>query len=232
MAGRFIDVLGTTYSKLQLGLDSAALNLKAVGTKMRVRNKADSADAPVVGSVIAASGDFLELNEDAAGAGADWKVTLARPATGMTAAMTLTLPTSVGSPAQVLTTDGSTGALSWTTVAAGNDKIITDTTSLAFGSTSPTAMFTLPANAVVQNVFVVIDTTFNGTPSLSVGITGTTSKYLASTQVDLTQPATTAFELQPGLPSVGTPENLIFTYAAGGASAGAARILVCYSIPS
>jgi hypothetical protein len=93
-------------------------------------------------------------------------------------------------------------------------------------------MFTLPANAVVSEIAVVVDTSFNGTPSLSVGITGTLSKYLSSTQVDLTQPATTTFEIQPGMASVGTTEAIIFTYAAGGASAGAARILVSYSIPS
>ena len=231
MAGRFLDVLGTTYNKIQIGIDSAALNLKAVSNKVRARNKADSADAPLVGSVIAASGDFLELNEDAANAGADFKFTLARPATGMTAPVTLTFPTTAGTAAQALTTDGS-GVLSWVTVAAGNDKIVTDTTSVAFGSTSPTSMFTLPANAVISEVAVIVDTAFNGTPSLSVGIAGTTSKYLSSTQVDLTQPAMTAFEIQPGIASVGTTEALIFTYAAGGASAGAARVLVSYSIPS
>lgn len=231
MAGRFLDVLGTTYNKLQLGIDTAALNIKAVSNKVRARNKADSADAPLVGSVIAASGDFLELNEDAAGSGADYKMTLARPATGMSAAVTLTFPATAGTAAQALTTDGS-GVLNWTTIAAGTDKVVTDTTSLAFGSTSPTSMFTLPANAVISEVAVIIDTAFNGTPSLSVGITGTLSKYLSSTQVDLTQPATTTFEIQPGMASVGTTEALIFTYAAGGASAGAARILVSYSIPS
>jgi hypothetical protein len=231
MAGRFLDVLGTTYNKLQLGIDAAALNIKAVSNKVRARNKADSADAPLVGSVIAASGDFLELNEDAAGSGADYKMTLARPATGMSAAVTLTFPATAGTAAQALTTDGS-GVLNWTTIAAGTDKVVTDTTSVAFGSTSPTAMFTLPANAVVSEIAVVVDTSFNGTPSLSVGITGTLSKYLSSTQVDLTQPATTTFEIQPGMASVGTTEAIIFTYAAGGASAGAARILVSYSIPS
>lgn len=231
MAGRFLDILGTTYSKIQLGIDSAALNLKAVSNKVRARNKADSADAPLVGSVIAASGDFLELNEDAAGSGSDYKMTLARPASGMSSAVTFTLPATAGTPAQALVTDGS-GVLNWTTIAAGSDKIVTDTTSVAFGSTSPTSMFTLPANAVISEIAVVIDTSFNGTPSLSVGISGTLSKYLASTQIDLTQPAMTVFEIQPGMPSVGTTEALIFTYAAGGASAGAARILVSYSIPS
>lgn len=231
MPGRFLDILGTTYSKIQLGIDSAALNLKAASNKVRARNKADSADAPLVGSVIAASGDFLELNEDAAGSGADYKMTLARPAAGMVAARTITLPGEAPIAGFAVITDAS-GNWSYGVVAAGNDKIVTDTTSIAFGSTSPTVMFTLPANAVISDVAVVVDTPFNGAPSLSVGITGTLSKYLASTQVDLTQAATTAFEVQPGLASVGTTEAIIFTYSAGGASAGAGRILVSYSIPS
>ena len=130
-----------------------------------------------------------------------------------------------------MVTDG-VGNLSFAAIAAGNDKIVTDTTTLAFGSTSPAAMFALPANAVVQSVTVVIDTAFNGTPSLSAGIAGTVSKYLSATQVDLTQPATTVFEIEPGLASVGAIESLIATYAAGGATAGSARLQVAYSIPS
>jgi hypothetical protein len=232
MAGRFLDIFGSVYNKFQLGIGATAVNLKEVTGKLRARNKADSADAPVVGSVIAASGDAIQINEDAAGAGADWLMTLNRPATGMTAAVNLTLPATVGSPAQVLTTDGATGVLSWSTVAAGTDKVITDTTSLAFGSGATVAMFSLPANAVVSNVVVTIDTAFNGTPSLSVGVTGTLSKYFASTQVDLTQPSTTSFGVDPSLNAVGTVEALIATYSAGGATAGAARISVSYSIPS
>lgn len=231
MAGRYIDFLGTTFDKLQVGIGTAAVNIKQVAGKLRVRNKADSADAAIVGSVIASSGDFLELNEDAAGAGADWKYTLGRPAAGMASALNLNLPPNAGTPGFAMVTDGA-GNASWAPIAAGNDKTITDTTTLAFGSVSPLTMFSLPANAVVQDVTVVIDTAFNGAPSLSVGIAGSVSKYLGATQVDLTQVATTTFELQPGLAAVGVAEALIATYAAGGASAGSARLLVSYSIPS
>lgn len=232
MAGRFIDVLGSVYSKVQLGIDAAAINLKSVSGKFRARNKADSADVPVIGSIVGSSGDQIQINEDAAGTGADWLMTINRPATGMTAAVNLTLPATTGSPNQVLTTDGAGGTLSWSTVAAGTDKVVTDTTSLAFGTASPLTMFTLPANAVVQAVTVVIDTAFNGTPTLSVGIAGTLSKYLGSTQVDLTAGAAVTFEVEPGLTSVTTTEAIIATYAAGGATVGAGRVLVNYCIPS
>lgn len=235
MAGRFIDVLGSVYNKVQLGIDSAAINLKSIGGKLRARNKADSADVPVVGSVIAASGDLIQINEDAVGSGADWLMTLNRPAAGMTHALNLTFPSAdpaVGQALTVSTFAGDNIALSYTTIAAGADKTVNDTTSLAFGTVSPLAMFTLPINAVVMNVTVVIDTPFNGTPSLSVGVTGTLSKYLSSTQVDLTAAATVIFEIEPGLAAIGTTESIIATYAAGGATAGAGRILVSYSTPS
>lgn len=229
--GRFIDLLGTSLDKLQVGIGATAVSIKQVAGKLRARNKADSADVAVVGSVIAASGDFLELNEDATSAGADWKLTLARPATGMTAARTITLPGEAPTAGFALVTDA-TGQLSFSAIAAGSDKIITDTTTLAFGSTSPLSMFNLPANAVVHGISVVIDTAFNGAPSLSIGIAGTVSKYLGSTSVDLTQAATTSFGAEPALASVGSIEAVIATYAAGGATAGSARLLVAYSIPS
>lgn len=229
--GRFVDLMGTTADLLRVGIGATAVGIKQVAGKLRVRNKADSADAPIVGSVIASSGDFLELNEDATAVGADFKYTLARPAAGMTAARTITFPAEAPTAGFGLITDAA-GNLSFTAMATGNDKAITDTTTLAFGSAASVALFTLPIGAIVQGVSIVNDTAFNGTPSLSIGIAGTVSKYVGATQIDLTQPATTVFEIQPGLPAPGTAEALIATYAAGGATGGSARILVTFSIPS
>ena len=93
-------------------------------------------------------------------------------------------------------------------------------------------MFTLPASNIIPWAQVVIDTPFDGSPSLSVGISGETSKYLSSTQVDLTAAAGTVFEVSPGLPAPGGSEALIATYAAGGATQGSARILIAYMLPS
>ena len=78
---------------------------------------------------------------------------------------------------------------------------------------------------------MIVDTAFNGTPTLSVGVSGTTSKYMASTQVDLTQAATTMMSVTPNLPAQGV-ETIIATYAAGGASVGAARMIVIFATPS
>lgn len=231
--GIWKNLIGTTLAKFQLGV--GGINVKSVSNKLRARNAADSADAPVVGSVIGSSGNDIELNESAAGSGADWKFIIRRPSTGMSEARTVVLPSgnpAVGQVMQVASYASGVVTLDYLTVAAGNDKTVVDTTTLAFGTTSPLSMFTLPANAVVMLVKVIIDTPFNNTPSLSVGVSGTTSKYLGTSDVDLTAAAGTVFEIAPGLPAGGSTEALIATYSVGGASVGAARILVEYVIPS
>lgn len=226
---KFSDILGSIANSFRIGL--SGVTVKSSSGNLLVRNTADSADAPIVTSLLNVSGDSLVINSDAANTGADRSITLARPNTGMSASYTLTLPTSIGSPGQVLATDGSSGVLSWTTAGgSNNDRVTVDTTNLAFGSTTTVSMFTLPANAVVRVVRVLVDTAFNGTPSLSIGISGNTSKYVASNQVALGTVA--EYEIYPGLASNGSSEALIATYSAGSASAGAARIEVDYVIPA
>jgi hypothetical protein len=150
----------------------------------------------------------------------------------MTASVVYTFPTSDGSPNQVLQTDGS-GVLTWADASSTASSIKCDTTSLAFGSSSPVAMFTRPANAIIHWIDVIIDTAFNGTaPTMSVGVAGTTSKYLGTGDVNLKGTAKDVYTVHPGEVTSGSPEDLICTYAADGSAAGAARILVYYSVPA
>lgn len=221
--GIFQDLLGTLRATFKIG-GTTGVVLKNSSGNLLVRNTGDSADAAVTTSKLNMSGDALDINSDAAAAGADWKYTLQRPASGMTAAVVLTLPPDDGSPSQVLQTDGS-GNLTWVSAGSTANAEKMDTTNLAFGTASPLSLFSTAAADILSKVQVVVDTPFNGTPSLSVGVTGTTSKYLSTTDVDLTAAAGTVFEVHPGLPAAGV-EALIATYTAGGASAGAARILV------
>lgn len=221
--GIFQDLLGTLRATFKIG-GTTGVVLKNSSGNLLVRNTGDSADAAVTTSKLNMSGDALDINSDAAAAGADWKYTLQRPASGMTAAVVLTLPPDDGSPSQVLQTDGS-GNLTWVSAGSTANAEKMDTTNLAFGTASPLSLFSTAAADILSKVQVVIDTPFNGTPSLSVGVTGTTSKYLSTTDVDLTAATGTVFEVHPGLPAAGV-EALIATYTAGGASAGAARILV------
>ena len=225
----FSDLIGTTKAYFKIG-STTGVRLKNSAGDLLVRNTGDSADAAITTSKVNVSGDVVDINSDAAGSGADWKYTIQRPASGMTAAVTLTLPVDDGTASQVLGTDGN-GVLSWVSAAdtALADKM--DTTSLAFGTTSPVAMFTTSAADVIDRIEVIIDTAFDGTPTMSVGIAGTTSKYMGTTDVDLTAAAATVFEVHPGLDAAGA-ESLIVTYAAGGAAAGAARVIVHYGTPA
>lgn len=233
MAGVFKNLLGTISAKFQLGL--AGPNIKGTSGKVQARNAADAAFATIEAALFATYGNDFELNSGAAASGADWKYSIRRPSTGMTHALIVVYPNTDPAVGQALTVASFAGdviTLQWTTIAAGTDKVVVDTTTLAFGTASPLAMFTKPANAEVTNVRIIIDTPFNGAPSLSIGIAGTTSKYAPSTAVDLTAAATTVFEYDPGEVATGGTEALIATYAAGAASAGSARIEVAYVIPS
>lgn len=233
MAGRFIDLLGTIFTKFQVGIGGPQLK-NSSGT-LEVRNAGDSAYAQMRMILAAITGDSIVLNEQALAAGSSWKFTVSRPGSGMTHDLTMVLPSGDPSVGQALTVAGFAGnviTLQWTTIASGSEKLVVDTTSLAFGSTSPVAMFTAPANAVHTLYQVIIDTAFNGTPSVSIGVSGTTAKYVPSNAVDLTASAGTVFEYAPGVAATGSTENIIATYSAGGASAGAARILAYYSIPA
>lgn len=227
--GWFTDLLGTTRAYFKIG-GTTGVRLKNNAGNLEVRNTGDSADAAVTTSKVNVSGDSVDINSDAAGSGADWKYTLQRPASGMTAAVTLTLPPNDGTSGQVLQTDGS-GVLTW--VSAGDTSLALkmDTTSLAFGATSPVSMMTTGAADIIDHIDVIIDTAFNGTPSASVGIVGSTSKYFAATDLDLTATAGTVFTVHPGVAAAGA-EPLIITYSAGGASAGAARFVVFYGTPA
>lgn len=228
MGGRFEDLFGTLKDHIRLGL--AGVRLKNSSGNLLVRNVGDSADAQATMSKLNVSGDVVDINSDAASTGADWKYTLQRPTSGMVAAVTLTLPVDDGTPNQVLATDGD-GVTSWISAASTSACDKMDTSSLAFGTASPLALFTTGSGDIIDEIEVIVDTAFNGSPTLSIGISGTASKYMASTEVDLTASAGTIFSVHPGLGAQGA-ESLIATYAAGGASAGAARIIVHYGTPS
>jgi len=224
------DLVGTVAGYIRLGL--TGVRLKNDSGNLAIRNAADGADAAITASKLNVSGDVVDLNSDAAGSGADWTYTLQRPSSGMSAAVTLTLPVDDGSPDQVLSTNGS-GALSWVSAGSTASNATVDTTTVAFGASSPVSAFTLPANAVVDEVEVIVDTAFNGTaPQLSVGVSGTTAKYMGATSNDLKATAGTRFVSHPNEPAVGTTEAIIVTYAADSSSAGSARVLVTYSVPA
>jgi hypothetical protein len=209
----WLKIVGTQAGKFVLGL--TGVTLKNNSANLQVRNNADSAYAAVeAGNVV--------VN------GSSYGVTLSASAS-QAANYALTLPVDDGSPNQVLVTDGA-GVLSWQSAASTADHWKVDTTSFAFGSGSTVSMFTLPANSVIDKVTVIVDTAFDGTPSMSVGVSGNASKYVASGDTLLT--VADRYDVPNQQAAVGTTEALEIAYTAGGATVGAGRVLVSYAVPA
>lgn len=229
MSGIFSDFWGTSKAYFKIG-GTAGVRLKNSSGNLLVRDTGDTADAAVTVSQLNNSGDSIVINSDAAGSGADWSYTIQRPTSGMTANQTLKLPAGLGSAGQAVVTDG---AGNWSYASAGDTSLCSkmDSTALAYGTSSPAAMFSTGANDIIDHIDVTIDTPFNGTATMSIGVSGTASKYMGSTDVDLTAAAGTTFQVHPGLSAQGA-ESLILTYAAGGSTAGAARAIVFYGTPA
>ena len=233
--GVFKNLLGTVLDRFQLGL--AGPLIKNDTGAIAVRNAADADYAAVQVALVQVFGDDIELNAGAAGAGADWLMRLVRPDTGMTENIDIILPAGTPSPGQLLRVASfSSGAVAleyYTASEGASNMVLMDSTTLAFGASSPVSLFTKPANALVERIKVIVDTPFDGTnPQLSIGISGTTSKYGAASHIDLTADAGTVFDLDYGLPATGGTEALIGTYSGDGSAAGSARIQVIYVVPS
>lgn len=229
--GWYNDLAGTTNVSFLVG---TANILKAISGGFSFRNLADNADAKIQVSTLEASNDSILINYDAANSGNDWTFSLARnPA--QTAALTLQAPAAKGTDGYVLRQKAGTSAniieLELAAVGVTSQCISVDTTTLAFGSASPLTLFNTPANAVIHKIEIIIDTQFNGTPTVTIGVSGSTSKYMTAGQSVLTSIAGSSYEANPRLPAT-AGESLIATYSAGGSTAGSARILVYYSVPS
>jgi hypothetical protein len=228
--GLFSDLVGTLKGNFQI--EKGGVKLKNAAGALEVKAADGTTDAPITTSKVNVSGNAIDLNSAAVGSGADWKYSLKRPANGMTAAVDLTLPATDGTPGQVMQTDGA-GNLSFATAGTTEDKVGVNETVLSYDTTSPLSLFTLPINAIVDKIRVVIDTAFNGTaPTLSIGISGTASKFMASTLNDLKGSVGDVYECHPGVAAEGGTQALIATYAADGSTAGSARIQVFYTIPT
>jgi hypothetical protein len=89
----------------------------------------------------------------------------------------------------------------------------------------------LPMGAMVLSARMVIETVFNGTtPTLGVGITGTTGKYIATAAV-LTATGLVAGATVTGIP-LASEETLVLTPNAGAiaSTAGKGRVVIEYVV--
>lgn len=205
----FSDLAGTLRTAFRIGVN----RLENVSGILTSRTNA-GVDAP-----IAASQAQIK--------GASFATTLAAATSGQVANLTFRLPAADGATNQALVTDGA-GNTFFATVATGANTVKAEDQLVPFGSTSPVTVVALPAGATIMSVRVETETAFDGTPSLSVGLTGNTAKYMAASDTDLAVLGT--YEVAPMIEEAGAVSPIV-TYAAGGATVGSARVTVQWVIP-
>lgn len=97
---------------------------------------------------------------------------------------------------------------------------------LAFGTSSPLAIGTPPANSIVSKLIVDVTEAFDGTaPTLNIGTAGTADLYMDETEIDLTTIGTYIVDIYK-LDVAGTAAQAI--YVPDSSAAGAADILFKY----
>lgn len=191
------------------------IQIKDVTGVVQTRNAADSAFAE------AAVAKIRIQNTNAVNA-----VILSAPG-GLGASQTYVLPGVDGSTGQILSTDGA-GNLSWVdTVANAN---LTQVESFTEATSSPLTIFTPPANAIIMEISIVVDTAAGAsTPTVEVGVSGTPDLYMAATDTDLLTQGT--YTLRPLADVTGTPSAVILTITVAGQTF-TGRVYVTYANPS
>ena len=231
----FTNLWGTSKAFFLIGLGALGVRLKNLGSGngLAIRNAVDDADLNLTVNQLKNNADSIEINADAADTSTDRKLTLARnPAAS--AAVTIVFPAAKGTDGQFFRQKAGTASNVIElehAEAGGGGALTTDTTSIAFGTSSPAAMFQLPVGAVVDYIDIIVDEAFDGAaPTGSVGITGTTSKFVSATDFDLKSEG--QYRTHPGLPAEGSAQDLIFTLSPDSSTEGAARVIVAYSLPT
>lgn len=222
------DIGGTLGAFFRLGLtgvrlsnNSGNLEVKSADGSAFAEAKASKLTATGADIVIDSADDPLTISNNSAQSGA---LQIIAPAAKSTDGYVLRQKAGTGS-----------GVIELEFAAAGNTDacVKVDTTTVAYTDSGAVTCFTLPANAVVHSVKVIVDTAFDGTgQSLAVGISGTTGKYMATSQNALDGSAGDSFETYPTHAASGSTEAIIATLNNGAATAGSVRVEVAYSNPA
>jgi hypothetical protein len=135
-----------------------------------------------------------------------------------------------GSDGDLLSTDGN-GVLSWSS--AGNTKSFINTSqqSLTALSDAVIPLASLVKDALVESVSVYIDTVYDGTPTISVGVTGATDKYFTNNDVDMAVVDRWDVAYSGLNVPVGGETVNIYYNNGGQATTGTLRVIIRYSIP-
>lgn len=209
--GVISDLMGTFSGILNLTKTGALL--KGQSSAVQIRNHADDEHA----NLEAASMRLKYPGES--------NLLTISPA-DMAANVDLTFPPDVGSAGDVLTSDG-TGVLSWQPTTAGGE--IIKKVAFSQASSSPLAILTPPNNATIVKIRVDVESAGGAnSPTLAVGISGDTGKYMTTGQNDLK--ATGSYETNPSYEEDGTPDAIIATITPDSQSFSG-FIYVHYAVP-
>jgi len=224
-----LDLTGTTKPDFQIDANNGGPAIQNDSGDLKLVDAAgDAVKVTALELVLEGTADQVVLDS-----GGTYPTTISSAASP-TEAVQFTLPPDNGSPGYVLTTLAGDGVATWEAPSAGSaNGVLIARKAIAFGDSSPIALFSLPANAVVNQVDVLVNTAFDGTaPQITVGISGNTSKFTAASDVNLKVVGSYGVTACRRVATSGSPQALIATYTADSSAAGAGFIDVYYSIPT
>jgi hypothetical protein len=214
--GVWKNIIGLIGDSLQINFTGP----KIVGSSTDTVTIKDKDDGD--GKLIAATQNVenLEISD-----GVERKTTVTM-ATGGAGDITMVLPNNDGDNGNVLVTNGS-GTLTWTDIDAPQVGILT----LNYDDGASQSLSAAKSGRFIDKIIVKVTTAFDGTtPGVDIGITGTTDKYVDTTEVDLTTVGTYVIEVANY--ESGSEEILVTFTAGGGASEGVAEITMIESQPT
>lgn len=213
MANRTLsDFIGTLRDYILIGL---GVRLKNNSSVFEIRNNGDTA-------FINTGMHSVEIH----GSNASNKVTLTAPA-DLSGNVSFTLMSADGSPGQFIKTDGSNN-LSFAD--SSSNGILAADTDFTQASSSPLSLLTPPANSIIVEIIVkVTSAASGGSPTLSIGVSGTVERDMAASEINLK--AVGNYHVSPETEVGETPAAMIATITPDSQSF-AGKIIVCYSTPA
>jgi len=214
--GVWKNIVGLIGSTLQFNFTGP----KAAGSSTDTVTITSSTDGD--GKVVAVTANHtnIELYDN------DAMTTTITMATGGGGDITMVLPNNDGDANNALTTDGS-GNLSWTDLDSVCARILT----LNWNDGASQSLAAAASGRFIDRVVVKVTTAFDGTvPAVEIGIGGTTDKYVAGTEIDLTTVG--SYSVDVANYESGSEELLATFTAGGGASEGIAEITLVQCFPT
>jgi|WetSurMetagenome_2_1015567.scaffolds.fasta_scaffold06367_4 hypothetical protein len=211
---RFLsDFIGTLRDYIRIG--ASGFRFKNSSGVAEIKNSGDTAYAQMNASTFGV-----------AGSNASNKVTLTAPA-ALGGNVAFVLPAAHGSSGQVLSDTDGNGTLGF--VAPSSNGVLTQSENFSQADTTVT-IFTPPANSVIQRVSVkVASAASGGSPTLCIGVSGTTARDMATTENDLKVAG--IYEVKPMTDVTASPVAIIATVVAN-AQTFSGTITVEYANPA